>query len=470
MTGGVLPFVTGPHALNFWKPGSSLRGVPEVQRSCSTALQNIRYSSISVDLEQDLVVLTTETWYPGMPSVDEYRVHLLTTACIPHPLAAVPEPRGPGEWLPPPHIANVRSATEIFGDLVAWSVSTNPGQILVWNWKTGDVLLRITPYAAKSCFKFLDESHLLVLFDQDLRIYEFSPLTSSSGIQNPPVPPATIDNCPCVLRLPPFAHEAVRLLGLTLCLQSPSSGSLIAPLFRHDPDLKIVCIALRLGSTAREDLLNPNFEQYMFLIPVSALLSQFQRARSSSAGLENAPLPHDIPWEHWGPPSSRVFKTASVPDPGVSGTKVTMSRRLGWESGRRRARFLLQVIDINPFAVDGGLGVDPPSTAAAPLANPGEGGCITDCRFFRGPIRSEIPYTMAAHEVSLEVEAGADAQRNSGGHELVVFEDQWMFVGVVPSRLPRVGADDVCYQLYMERSDPAGPTQFTSTGVHTLQI
>lgn len=67
MSGGALPFATSPHTLNIWKPGSVLRGVPEARISCGGALLNaaVRYSSISVDLEQDLIVLTTEARHPG---------------------------------------------------------------------------------------------------------------------------------------------------------------------------------------------------------------------------------------------------------------------------------------------------------------------------------------------------------------------------------------------------------------------
>lgn len=65
VTGGVLPYRIGRGSVSFWKPGSSLRGVPEVRLSYSSTLQEMEFSSISVDLGQDLVVLTSETLYPG---------------------------------------------------------------------------------------------------------------------------------------------------------------------------------------------------------------------------------------------------------------------------------------------------------------------------------------------------------------------------------------------------------------------
>ncbi len=314
---------------------------------------------------------------------------------------------------------------------------------------------KITPYAQKSCFKFLDDSHLLVLFDEDLCIYDFASPTSSPDIQDPSAPPLPIEDCPCVLRMPPFAHNGIHSWDPKLCMQSSSSSSpTTAPLFSHDPALKIVCVTKRLLSTAREDILARAAEDYMFVISISALLSQFQRVRMR----DTAPVSNAVPWEHWGPPSCRVFKTSvDFNFVGVSGTKVVMSRELDWDSGGRRARVLLQVVDVNPFAVtrSGGrlsASVDPPSesgstptasqpesrdqaqAASAPLmADPGEGGCIANCRFFRGGVvRSEVPYTMAAHEVELELEAGADAdvERSDGRHELFVFEDQWVLVSV----------------------------------------
>ncbi|KAM5542258.1 hypothetical protein V8D89_004131 [Ganoderma adspersum] len=435
ITGGVLPFVTGPHTLNLWKPGSSLRGVPEVRVSCGGALLHIRYSSISVDPAQDLVVVTTEAWHPGMFGVGEYRVHLLTTADIPHPFAALPELRGPGD--------------------------TNPGQILVWNWKTGDVLLRLTPYVPDSCFKFLDESHLLVLFDQDVRIYDF-PGQSTSGIQDqdPPAAPLTIDDCPCVLRLPPFAHEAVHVLDPKLHMpSSPSTSSTVAPPpFRHDPARRVVCVAFSLLSTARVEPLDRPFEHYMFLAPASALLSHFHRVCGGSGDRENAPAPvprGDVPWEEWGPPSCRVCRVPSL-DPrstGVCGTKVVLSRRLGSDADAdgRCAGMQVQVVDINPCVATRSNIPNGASVLRTDADDPERDDVdIVKCRFFRGgSVRSELPYTTATHEVCLELEDGA--QRNDGRHELFVFEDQWTF-------------------LYVEPERDGAPTQFTATWVHWMEV
>ena len=74
-------------------------------------------------------------------NVNTYEVRLLTTAFTPHPLAANSQLRSASQRPPPPYNPRCISSTEIFGDLLAWSASTDPGQILVWNWKTGNVLL-----------------------------------------------------------------------------------------------------------------------------------------------------------------------------------------------------------------------------------------------------------------------------------------------------------------------------------------
>ncbi len=74
-------------------------------------------------------------------NVNTYEVRLLTTSCLPHPLAAQSQLRSATQRPPPPYNPRCISSTEIFGDLLAWSASTDPGQILVWNWKTGDTLL-----------------------------------------------------------------------------------------------------------------------------------------------------------------------------------------------------------------------------------------------------------------------------------------------------------------------------------------
>ncbi|KAI1794841.1 hypothetical protein LXA43DRAFT_88970 [Ganoderma leucocontextum] len=436
VTGGVLPYSTGLTGVDFWKPGSSLRGVSEVRVPCSQALQNMEFSSVSVDIGQDLVVLTTETLYPGSLNVNTYEVRLLTTACVPHPLAAQSQIRSEAQRPPPPYNPKNISSTEIFGDLVAWSASTDPGRILVWNWKTGDVLLRLTPYADVSCFKFLDNSLFLVLFDKDLRIYELHHPASAEGH------PITIADCPCVLRLPAFAPGAVFLLGKKLHMQSSSSPSSTTPLFCHDPDLKIVCVTLRLRYIGDQDLADSEVENFMFLIPVATLLSHFHRVRSAAQA--DASAPREIPWDNWGPAGSRVFATAFL-HVGVSGTKVIAVHQVGWDADGRHPRYRIFVLDINPFAV---YSLDRSPKPLEFPANSGE--FITTCRAFQGPVRSELPCVVTLLvDITLKLEAGADPRHNSGWYDLVVFEDQWAL-------------------LYLEHYQD--PVRFTSTGVYTFQI
>lgn len=64
MTGGVLPLLKRPTSLTLWSPGSRFRGVHEVTLSLEQSLMN-KITSLSVDMEQDLLVVTRETWLPG---------------------------------------------------------------------------------------------------------------------------------------------------------------------------------------------------------------------------------------------------------------------------------------------------------------------------------------------------------------------------------------------------------------------
>ena len=60
MTGGVLPLVKRPTSLTLWSPGSRFRGVYEVTSSLEQSLMN-KITSLSADMEQDLLVVTRET-------------------------------------------------------------------------------------------------------------------------------------------------------------------------------------------------------------------------------------------------------------------------------------------------------------------------------------------------------------------------------------------------------------------------
>ncbi|KAM5538673.1 hypothetical protein V8D89_007702 [Ganoderma adspersum] len=333
------------------------------------------------------------------------------------------------------------SATEIFGDFIAWSATTDPGQILVWNWKTSDVLLRLTPSADVSCFKFLDDSHLLVLDRTPcLCIYDFPQ-------PEPEDHPITLVDCPCVLRLPPI-HLGVMILKKKLHMQSTSSSSSsTAPMFRHDPDRKIVCVTLELKPRADQVRPNPNAEYYMFLFPVSALLSQFHRVQASVLSTRFKPRP--VPWDKWGPACSRVLRTALV-HAGVSGTKVVTVSHAGWDKTDKHPLYRLSVLDTNPFAVrarnrSAKRGVDP-------MEPEEERNDITIGRAFKGAIFSHLPYAVTLRrDIVLHLEEGANMRQMHGWHELLVFEDQWAF-------------------LYQERLPQATHSGFVSTGVYTFQI
>ena len=64
VTGGVLPLFKRPTSLTLWSPGSRFRGVHEVTLSLEQSLMNT-ITSLSVDMEQDLLAVTRETWLPG---------------------------------------------------------------------------------------------------------------------------------------------------------------------------------------------------------------------------------------------------------------------------------------------------------------------------------------------------------------------------------------------------------------------
>ena len=189
-------------------------------------------------------------------------------------------------------------------------------------------------------------------------------------------------------------------------------------------------------------------ENFMFLIPTATLLSQFQRvhnvAQASKSGLR------ELPWEDWGPAGSRVLVTA-FGEVAVSGTKVIAAPRIGWDPSGRHPRYRLFVLDTNPFAA---YGLDCSSKPSEDPTEPdSEGGYITTCRSFQGPIRSELRCTATLlRDVTLNLEEGADARERCGWHDLVVFEDQWVLVSAVvsPSFLLSEGhgADDATRHIW----------------------
>ena len=142
----------------------------------------------------------------------------------------------------------------------------------------------ITPDPPASCFKFLDRSHILMMFDKDLRIYDFQPDAPSGGSST--TPPrntfVTVDECPCTLRLPALSKRGIQTVRKQILMRSSSAFlPQEVPLFRHDPALAIVCITFSLKFV--EGGLAPTFqeEHYMFIIPVPTVLHYAERSRDA---------------------------------------------------------------------------------------------------------------------------------------------------------------------------------------------
>ncbi|KAI0059030.1 hypothetical protein BV25DRAFT_1829332 [Artomyces pyxidatus] len=158
--GDLLAYSTGERAIQFIRMPSILRQVQGVQWEHQYEFEPFDFA---VDPSCDLIILVEAL---GLNEYfrDAYRIHL---RCLgsgePHPLAAVSEEMTHHELSFDLIEDEVGMDIQIHGDYfgILFDDEDAGSEIVVWNWKTGNLELKFTQSWVQS-FAFLDETHILV--------------------------------------------------------------------------------------------------------------------------------------------------------------------------------------------------------------------------------------------------------------------------------------------------------------------
>ncbi|KAI0630572.1 hypothetical protein C8Q77DRAFT_1134045 [Trametes polyzona] len=339
------------------------------------------------DLSQDLAILTKLE----LGEYPEMYILSLSQGGKPHPLAAQPEIAGDeplGISLDP------NERLEISGDLVAWTLSTDATDIQVLNWKTGKGVWRTgrwhenNPYFYMRCH-FLDPTHVVVVENGELRVHEVDPETH------------TPERDTCVLKLPALTGR-MSMHGVQSDIGRPPAYPGSTALFVRDPALTILAVMF----SACPDPYGYDHQAcktFLALIPVSTLLDQFERAKeregADGAAQRGHGAPAAVPWEDWGAKSARIVQ--------LKHDKRSNMNALGAQCmlvpdhvGENTTEVDVYVLDVHPLAGHA------PHAALDVQDTVCVSECITDPKWFVGPVRSGAPLRIAHKKYAVPKTSG----------------------------------------------------------------
>ncbi|KAI0082257.1 hypothetical protein K474DRAFT_1703260 [Panus rudis PR-1116 ss-1] len=324
--GGVLAQGQGQRSLHFYRLPSEIRGIEEEHWKLDL---EFAIRDFGMDPTQDLLVVIER---PALPNTSYYPVHLLSLRTgKPHPLA--PKPAILSHT---PRFQTLNFTIQTCSHHVAvlyHSQVDNGGELLVWNWKTGDVVMAISGSTVMS-FAFLSEHHLLLVRVQtanvalvavDLRTAR-TEMTSSDDM-----------DFVCSFNLPSFKPDRVVVDAMIRSDPAPSwkpSDDLQVPFYtaRKERLLVVPICVVQDHNT---------ISMFMLLTLSSVLLNHISETEQAR---------REVAWDDWGPSGSRVM---SVP-PGLSqiwvcyvyGTSILFPSRFMHGS----ERYELNVLDFNQDA------------------------------------------------------------------------------------------------------------------------
>ncbi|KAI9443021.1 hypothetical protein H4582DRAFT_1922057 [Lactarius indigo] len=294
--GGILIFISGRESkIIVVQIPSNLRGIP--MRQWELKLSSVP-RECALDPSEDILVILRE---------DECYLQFLSLSTgKPHPLAAVPPLCD--------HISIFRSI-----ELVDIHVTQNHFALLiinqrlrVWNWKTGRILLDITPKNVRSV-SFLPENRILLA---TTCADDFATEANPNELRNCPAlvmysldqPSASQQQGAAALPIAVFAleigHDIIPThLSLYYYFNThPYSHSVAVPFFSTPMDL----IALQVSGTLKDD--QSIVLGHILLIPLVRLTSHISGSTATDTRTRY------IPWNDWGSIGIR-----RVPDPNLSG-------------------------------------------------------------------------------------------------------------------------------------------------------
>nr|VWO96278.1 STE12 [Ganoderma boninense] len=333
LCGNVLAQSEGNRTLYFQQIPSATRGIEGTEWTIPDVGYNIM--DVSIDPAQDLLIVIEQ--FETNTAI--CRVHLRSFATgAPHP-AAPPTAMLTHE----PEISAFSYVIHILegtlGILMSSMDFDDPSELLIWNWKTGQLRLHIIGPGLQS-WAFLTSRFLLLAHGGEL-IDEPRLLIIDLDSPQPSTPTLfTEADYVCAFCYPPFSNE---ITVLSMCIRSSPtptwrpSPALSVP-FSVDPADRLFVVKFTLIDSDDEDAM-------LSLVPASTLLHAIATLKTGRV---------IIPWAEWGPHGSRLMEApgtdALTELYNVYGTRVAHMEREWDEAARQLHRFVV-VRDFNQLAI-----------------------------------------------------------------------------------------------------------------------
>ncbi|KAI0663612.1 hypothetical protein C8Q70DRAFT_369805 [Cubamyces menziesii] len=295
-TGGTVPY-TAREILHTWRPPSVNRGVPERTWSFGPDVVDTgAIDCISVDLAQDLIVIVQWIDHDDHKAL-ECRLLSISLKGAPHPLAARPFFLLATEASQ----GNAYVDMQILGNLIGYAIHGPIQNLLVCNWKTGNVVWRYS-YSiwAKAYFYLLDASTIFLIEGYAMRFHTFD---AATGVFDELCVASGDDYCE--LELPPLLNGASSFNNTADAQIHPATYPDCDPIFSADPAHAVVAVsyAIRKRSPAATHLL--------MLVPVATLWKQSAYAKEQRKRNGNTRV--IVPWDAWGPDGVRCILLSKSP-------------------------------------------------------------------------------------------------------------------------------------------------------------
>ncbi|PIL26136.1 hypothetical protein GSI_11891 [Ganoderma sinense ZZ0214-1] len=338
--GNVLAQVEGMRTLHFKQIPSAIRGIKGTAWTIPDVGCNI--TEIGLDPAQDLLVII-EDFEDNTELTCRVHLHLRSLATgAPRPAAPAtamlthePEPGG--------YSYAIQVSEDNLGILLSSMDFGDPSELLIWNWKTGQLHLHIVGIGLHS-WAFLT-SRLLILAHSS----EEDPRLLVVDLDSPqPSTPTMLSELDflCAFCYPPFRDEVSVLDMLVRSNPAPTwrpSPALAVP-FSVSPADRLFVVTFWLIEYDEEAVM-------LSLVPASTLLRAI--ATLAPGEMETA-RKRVFAWAEWGPRGSRLVEAPSSYTSTevcyVYGTRFAHVEK-DWDEGAGRLRKFVVVRDFNQLAV-----------------------------------------------------------------------------------------------------------------------
>ncbi|CDO69322.1 hypothetical protein BN946_scf184746.g3 [Trametes cinnabarina] len=373
---GAVAYVGSTH-LKLFRPASAYSGIAEEELGTLEFGHHVDPDSFSVDglaidREQDLVILT-QLLLGEMPHM--YLLSISNGGAL-HPLAARPHLEGAEEL---GISIDPEEQLDICGDHVAWTIQSDAVSIIVYNWKTGQIVWTEgewpegDPHFYMRCH-FLDRDHLLVVRNTDLHVHQIDP--AKAGAWN------AYTNALCMLRFPAL-RQGLITHGMESQLRCPTNFPGDKPLFQRNPPLSVLAVKF----SACKDPHGYNHSQcrsFIALVPVATILATLKDTPSRFA---------EVPWEAWSAPGARIIEHVNDVNFSIHtmGSTCMLIPQYSSTSGITEEAKNAFLIDAHPLAKDAPcakLGIANPTLKLSDT--------IHEPEWFEHPVHSTLPYRIRA--------------------------------------------------------------------------